>query len=211
MKNKKVIALNIIKIILIIILLPIIFFNVVIITDSLLHPNEVPSFFGWKPFIVMSGSMQSELYANDVALVKEVDTSTLKVGDIIAFQESKDFVVTHRIVEITINEEGQKEFITKGDSNNEVDIGTVQLSQIEGKYMNKIPGLGKFLLFIQTPMGTVIAVLIPIILLIILHANENRKNKKTLKNEAVENENLKQEIERLKKQNEELAKEKKVE
>lgn len=205
-KSKSKIAIKVIKIIIVIILIPIIFVNAVIIIDSIVHKDEVPSFFGWKPFIVMSGSMEAKLYAGDLAIVKDVDKNTIKVGDIIAFQESKDFVVTHRIVGEEYTDEGEKLFITKGDNNNTEDTNRVSLSQIEGKYVTKIAKIGKLLLFIQEPIGTVIAVSIPIAILLVLHYVENKQNNKTLKNESTENESLKQEIERLKQENEKLAK-----
>lgn len=208
-ENKKSkIIFTILKVIIVIILIPIIFFNSVIIVDSILHKDEIPSFFGWKPFIVMSGSMQAELYAGDVAIIKEVDTNDLKIGDIIAYQESKDFVVTHRVIEEVIDEEGQRKFVTKGDNNNEVDLKQVSMSQVEGKYIGKISKIGYVLLFIQTPIGTVISVSIPIGILLILHAIENKKNSKYIKEEEEQKESLKQEIERLKKENEQLSKEK---
>lgn len=53
-KNKLRIVTNIFKFIVILILLPIIFFNSVIIVDAIINRDEIPSFFGWKPFIVMS-------------------------------------------------------------------------------------------------------------------------------------------------------------
>lgn len=207
--SKFKIATRVLKIIIVIILVPIIFINAVIIVDSIVHKDEVPSFFGWKPFIVMSGSMEAKLYAGDLAIVKEVDTNTLKVGDVIAFQESKDFVVTHRIIGEEYTDEGEKQFVTKGDNNNVEDINRVSMSQIEGKFVTKISKIGKLLLFIQEPIGTVIAVSIPIAILLVLHYFENKQNNKTLKNESSENESLKQEIERLKQENEKLAKDEK--
>lgn len=210
-KKKSKIVFTVLKAIIVIILLPIIFFNGVIIVDSILHKDEIPSFFGWKPFIVMSGSMQAELFAGDVAIIKEVDTNSLDVGDIIAYQESKDFVVTHRVIEEVIDEDGQRKFVTKGDNNNEVDLKQVAMDQVEGKYVGKISKIGHLLLFIQTPIGTVISVSIPIGILLILHAIENKKNSKYMKQEADQNESLKQEIERLKQENEKLAKEKQEE
>lgn len=209
-KKKSKLIWNILKSIIILILLPIIFFNSVIIVDSIINKDEIPSFFGWKPFIVMSGSMQAELYAGDVAIIKEVNTDELKVGDIIAYQESKDFVVTHRVIEEVIDEDGQRRFVTKGDNNNEVDLKQVSMEQVEGKYVGKISKIGYLLLFIQTPIGTVISVSIPICILLILHAIENKKNSKYIKDEEEQKESLKQEIERLRKENEQLAKEKNV-
>ena len=57
--------------------------NGVILINSFTHPDEIPSFFGWKPFIVLSGSMESEIYAGDLAVVKESDS--VKQGDIITY------------------------------------------------------------------------------------------------------------------------------
>ena len=74
---------KVVSIIILIILIPILFVNGVILVNSFIHPDEIPSFFGWKPFIVLSGSMETEIDAGDVAVVRETDTASLKKGDII--------------------------------------------------------------------------------------------------------------------------------
>lgn len=45
---------KILEIIIIIVLLVILFVSGVIIVKSYTNPDEVPSFMGWKPFIVLS-------------------------------------------------------------------------------------------------------------------------------------------------------------
>ena len=114
-------------------------------------PNKIPSIFGYKPFIVLSGSMETELYKGDLAIVKTVDKNTLIKQDTIAFRDNKNYVVTHRIVDI-IQKKGKKEFITKGDNNNGNDSGTVSLDNIEGKYIFKTSGLGNVLLELKKPL-----------------------------------------------------------
>lgn len=114
-------------------------------------PNKIPSIFGYKPFIVLSGSMETELYKGDLAIVKTVDKNTLIKQDTIALRDNKNYVVTHRIVDI-IQKKGKKEFITKGDNNNGNDSGTVSLDNIEGKYIFKISGLGNVLLELKKPL-----------------------------------------------------------
>ena len=79
-----------------IILITILFVSVVILINSYVHPDKIPSFFGWKPFIVLSGSMETQIMTGDIVVVKEVDTNILKENDIIAFKDN-DIVVTHRI------------------------------------------------------------------------------------------------------------------
>ena len=81
------------------------------------NPNDVPSLFGYKPFIVLSGSMETEIYVGDLVIVKEVDSSTLKENDIIAFRDSENLVTTHRIVNVINSDKGLC-FETKGDNNN---------------------------------------------------------------------------------------------
>ena len=89
------------------------------------NPDEIPTILGYKPFIVLSGSMETELYKGDLAIVKNVDVNDLKVNDIIAFKDTDNYIVTHRIVEI-IKDNGVTKFVTKGDNNNIKDSGYVE-------------------------------------------------------------------------------------
>jgi len=191
----------IISVILLILLLPILFVSFVILINSYTHPDEIPSFFGWKPFIVLSGSMETEIFAGDIAVVKEVELDTLKENDIIAFRE-ENIVITHRIVNI-IETENELKFITKGDNNADNDNDYVLGENIEGKYQFKISRLGNFAMFLQTPIGLVICLSIPILGLFIFQMIENKKEEKEKNNKEQE---LKEEIERLKRENDELSK-----
>lgn len=182
------------------ILIVVLFVNSVILISSFINKDEVPSFFGWKPFITLSGSMQSEIYAGDLAVVKEIDTSELKAGDIIAFRQD-DIVITHRIINI-VEENGQKRFITKGDYNNFEDVYPVYEDMIEGKFMFKIAKLGNVAIFIQTPLGTAVALSIPLILFILIQVSGNKEK---AKEKELEQEKMKKEIERLKEENKKLS------
>ncbi len=186
-----------------IILIMVLFVNSVILISSFVNKDEVPSFFGWKPFITLSGSMQSEIYAGDLSVVKEIDTEDLKVGDVIAFRQD-DIIITHRIAEI-VEENGEKRFITKGDNNNNRDIYPVYSNMIEGKYMFKISKLGNVAIFIQTPLGTAVALSIPIALFILIQISDNKEKNKKMKEKEQEQEEMKKELERLKNENKKLS------
>ncbi len=194
-----------ISIILIIILLPILLISGVILINSIVKPDEIPSFLGWKPFIVLSGSMEKEIYPGDLAMVKDVGTDNLKVNDVIAFRTG-EVVVTHRIVKI-VKEEGQTKYVTKGDNNNTEDIGYVLPEDIEGVYQFKISKLGNLAMFMQTPTGMIACLSIPFLLLIVVHLKESAEDRQYLKEKASKQRQMEQEIENLKKQNEELQKE----
>jgi len=184
------------NIIILVILFIILFVNSVILISSFVSPNEVPSFFGWKPFITLSGSMETEIYAGDLAVVKEVEADELKEGDVIAFRQG-DIVITHRIQEIK-KEDGKTKFITKGDNNNVQDATPVYVEDIEGKFAFKIPKLGNVAMFMQTPIGMVVVIAIPVLLLILLQSNNNKEKNDTQKK-------MQDEINRLKAENKKLS------
>lgn len=190
MKKVKIIIL----IILIILLLPILIINGVIIINSYINPDKIPSFCGWKPFIVLSGSMETQINTGDLVIVKETDNEKLKEGDVIAFRNG-DSVITHRIVE-KIENEGKIQYKTKGDNNNVTDNWYVLPEQIEGLYQFKVSKIGNIAMFIQTPIGMITCLSIPIILIILVQMSDNKEKQK----------NMEQEIEKLKKQNKELTK-----
>jgi len=192
MKKFKTIA----SIFLLIILFPILFVSSVILIDSYINPDEVPSFFGWKPFIVLSDSMKDTIKSGDIAIVKEVDINNIKENDIIAFKE-EEIVIIHRIIDIAVGD-AETRYITKGDNNDENDINYVLENQIEGLYQFKIARLGNFAMFLQTPIGLIICLSIPALFLIIMQTIENNKQKKLT---ISKNEELKREIEKLKNNN----------
>lgn len=195
---------KILTILILLILIPILFVSGVILMNSYIHPDKVPSFFGWKPFIVLSGSMETQISVGDIVIVKEVDTRTLKKGDIIAFR-NKDIVITHRIDDI-ITEDGKVKYITKGDNNNTRDEGTVLPEQVEGIFICNVHRLGNLAIFIQTPIGMVVCLSIPIILIIIIGVIDSRKNTEVINQKLNKQKEMEEEIERLKQQNEELKK-----
>lgn len=197
---------NIVLIIILILLTPIIFISLVITIDSYIHKDKIPSFFGWKPFIVLSGSMESQINVGDIVVVKEIETNKLKEGDVIAFRNG-DIVIIHRIIEKEENA-GKIQYITKGDNNNVKDKGKVQEEQIEGIYKFKIIKLGNIAIFIQTPLGAIALISTPVILLLIMYIDENRKEKEYVEQKEKELNDMIEEIKRLKRQSEEFAKRK---
>lgn len=168
----KVLKITVISILSIILVL-----NIYIMVQANLSPNKVPSVFEYKPFVVLSGSMESKISVGDLVFVKSVDVSKLKTNDIIAFRDNENLVTTHRIVD-EIKIDNKRCFKTKGDSNNEEDEGTVCEKQIEGKYQGKIAKIGNIIIFIQKPLGfTVMMLSILIVCILIYFIFSNRINK----------------------------------
>lgn len=187
---KKIGILNILKGILITVLLVILALNIYIMIQAKTRPNSVPSIFGYKPFIVLSGSMESTIHVGDLILVEEVDTNTLQVNDIIAFRDSENLVTTHRIIRTTIKNKGTC-YITKGDNNNTEDEEKVCPNQIEGKYKSRIGKVGNAILFVQQPLGFAVMLLSIFIICIFIYIFSNRNTDKMTKEELKEFEEFK--------------------
>jgi len=165
--NKKAVnkIMNVSGIVLCVLLIPMLIINLTLIVKSFLYPKAVPSFFGYKPFIVLSGSMEPIFFPGDLTLTRTVKADTLKVGDIIAFRD-EDSVTTHRIHKITVVN-NKRHFTTKGDNNNVEDNLTITDEMVEGIYVLKVPGLGKAAMFMQKPMGMLLFIALPMMLFIL--------------------------------------------
>lgn len=192
MKKKTV---RIINIILYVLLGIILLANLFILYQAKTNEDKVPAIFGYKPFIVMSGSMESEIYKDDLIFVKMVDTKQLKNNDVIAFRTKDNVVTTHRIVNI-VESNGETKFITKGDNNASQDVDLVSAKDVEGKYVSRIPQLGSWFLFISKPLGMLVSVLIAVVI-ILVYAFVNMSYER--KNQDKEDEEYKKEFEEFKK------------
>ena len=131
------------------------------------------SLFGFKAFIVLSDSMsKTDFDAGDLVLVKEVDPSTLKEGDIIAYtsQNTSNYgeTVTHKIRKLTTDANGEPGFITYGTTTDTDDETIVTYPYVLGKYTTNIPKVGRFFMFLKTTPGYIVCILIPFLLLILI-------------------------------------------
>lgn len=151
-----------IALIICILLIPLLIVNLTIILKSFANPDKVPGFLGFKPLIVLSGSMEPAILTGDLVIVREVPADTLQEGDVIAFRRAAA-VITHRIMKINQND-GNTLFYTKGDNNNADDSAPVTVDLLEGRYLFRIPRLGSAAMFMQTPAGIVLFVAVPLIL-----------------------------------------------
>ena len=96
--------------------------------------------FGFKPTVIVSGSMSPAFQVGDMPVVSPVDASSIVVGDVIQFTKG-DVTVVHRVVEIQAFQ-GVFWFVTKGDANDGVDSGLVGESEIVGRVVFNIPKIG---------------------------------------------------------------------
>lgn len=130
---------------------------------------------GYKAYIVNTDSMsKTDFKAGDLILVKEVDPSTLKEGDIITYmsQSTESFgeTITHKIRKLTSDARGNPGFITYSTTTDQDDDTIVTYMYVLGKYEKTIPGVGSFFNFMKTPQGYIICIFIPFMILIVYQA-----------------------------------------
>jgi signal peptidase len=125
---------------------------------------------------VYTGSMEPAIPVGSIVVIKPVGTETLKTGDIICFKLSEPTSITHRIINIT--NEG---FTTKGDANEDPDQWTVKKENVIGKLVFTIPYIGYIGYFVRTPIGLILLIILPAILIIILEIRNIIKELKKTK------------------------------
>lgn len=145
---------------------------------------------GLQPFMVLSGSMEPTYHVGSLVYVKEVDYKTLQVGDPITYMLSQDTVVTHRIIEVLVDEEDPDtiRYFTQGDANDVPDGSSVHYRNVIGKPVFSLPYLGYVSNYIQNPPGMYVAiaagaVLILLVFLPDLFEEEDKEPKEEKKKE----------------------------
>ncbi|NLT18154.1 MAG: Signal peptidase I W [Firmicutes bacterium ADurb.Bin080] len=178
-KTKKtlIVCFKVIAIIICALLVLLILANLSLIIKGAINPETPPSVIGLIPLSVMSDSMDTgevgAIKSGDLIIIQAIkEGNIIEVNEIIAFLTEDNVVITHRVVEISEDSQG-KYYITKGDANNNVDMeingepAKVRDSSIIGLYSSKIKNLGYISLALQTPIGLVLFLGIPVLLIIV--------------------------------------------
>ena len=160
----------IVMIVIIVLLLPILAVNLTLIVKGSIHQDTPPDIFGIAPLAVTSGSMDGDQEGSFkkgalifVKLLDDENKENLKEGEVITYLSADNVYVTHRIITINRGQDGRaRSYITQGDANDSTD-GAVAVSQVIGKCIGSVNGLGDFAMFMQTPMGILVFVGIPIL------------------------------------------------
>ena len=136
--------------------------------------------FGYKPYIVSTGSMEPEYSTHCIVLIKQDPYEEVRLGDVVAFKSVQlgESEAMHRVIDQT-----PQGFITKGDNNDNADDETVTLENYIGRaiwhtnalagYIDKLMEPNGVLLFLVMPLGGIILLTIAIKLLIPSRGKQN--------------------------------------
>lgn len=137
----------------------------------------IPSFWGHKPLVVISSSMEPTLKVGSLLYYHEQELDKFNKDDILVYY-SKHHIISHRLVERV-----DGGFITKGDANPSNDSLVINNSQVLGKGTQWcIPYLGLYADFIYTHKYILVVTIV--ILIIDLYFDYRRKRR--IKNDEKE-------------------------
>jgi signal peptidase len=131
--------------------------------------NAVPlwyRFHGERLLVVTGGSMAPWIAAGDAVVIRPLEATELRVGQVVTFQAPQsDRYTTHRIVAIEqrylVKSPGPDDhaayFIrTQGDNNRTPDPDLTPIGSIRGIVVETLPGWGHFLTWAHSPSGRLV-------------------------------------------------------
>ena len=131
--------------------------------------NNVSNLLGYTPLSVQTESMSPTFEAGDLIIIKKVNPSTLREGDIITFHTiimNQYALNTHRINEIR-DDNGYRTYVTKGDNNQASDTHIIADGDIVGRYVTRIAGFGRVMDFLSSSAGFLIVIVLPMLIFFI--------------------------------------------
>lgn len=139
--------------------------------STLIAPKGLSSFVGFGYLTVVSDSMDGDkedsFNKGDIIYVdilSQKEKISLKEGDIVTFLdtiEGKLQYNSHRIVSILEDADGTLLYATQGDNELNEDAFKKIQDDIVGKYVGQSKGIGKVILWMQSPTGFLFSVILP--------------------------------------------------
>ena len=178
--------------------------------------NNQITFLGYRMFSVASSSMAPDYQVGDVLIVKITEPEDIKIGDSVTYYGKvgsfANKVITHQVIKIDKDVNGNRVFHTKGISNL-VEDPLVYEDQIYGVVQFKAEILSFIYKVVNTKYGMFILVILPIFYIIgsemLAFMLENEEKRRRPKKEDAEiEEEVVEEIEEPKKKEKKTTKKK---
>ena len=104
--------------------------------------------FKYGSLVIATESMTGEINKGDVVIFESYDNQTVEEGQVIVF-ESRNSMIVHRVVDIEIIN-GNTRYYTKGDANEDKDVGFITDADIVGLANFKVPVIGYPTLWVRS-------------------------------------------------------------
>ena len=132
------------------------------ISIAIFMPDKTVKVFGFKPYVVITNSLEPYINVNDLIIVKNPKIEDLEEEDIITFMADINYdgekeVVTHYIYSIAENNEGETiirthRYFEEGQTISP-DYWVIGADDVLGQYVFKINKLGYIVQFLKSPFG----------------------------------------------------------
>jgi len=157
-----------------VLLIFIIFFGVVILLG--------PRFSNIELLTVLSPSMSPTIPMGSIVVIEPANVPEIRVGEVITYgsMEFPGSTVTHRVIEV-LNQESNPAFRTQGDANDAPDLDPVPSSLVLGRVIFHLPLIGFIIQFIRKPVGFLLVILIPAVMVLVGEVQELLNLKKKAK------------------------------
>ena len=130
----------------------------------------VPTLLGFDRYVIVSGSMHGTFDRGAVVFSKAKAVSDLRVGDVITYRPPAptgiNHLVTHRISDRSVNEDGTVTYRTKGDANPGKDPWIFQLTNTKQNVMQfSVPMIGYALIALSNPHVRIALISVPALII----------------------------------------------
>jgi signal peptidase len=149
-------------------------FAVVILLIAAAAFTLLCSCFGWHVDVVFSGSMKPALKVGSMVITRPVETQDISVGDIITYYSPlNEELTSHRVIGVETG--SSLGFRTKGDANEEPDDLIVPAENVVGIICLQVPYFGYASHFVKTPLGLLLTLCLPGLVIIVLEVRNIRR------------------------------------
>lgn len=166
----------------------VIFFGFLLVVCLQRFSDNKISFFNFRMFTVITGSMAPKYNVGDVLISKDVEPSTIKVGDTISYRgaagDFRNKVITHQVVGVDKDEYGEYIFRAKGLANL-IEDPIVYENQLYGIVIYKSVILSFIYKMVGTPVGFFMLIIVPLMfvvgsemIIVLLDKEEKRRDQK---------------------------------
>jgi signal peptidase len=146
-----------------------------------------------QPLIVISGSMEPNIGTGDLLIARPVPVDTVEVGDVLTLHsELTGKLVTHRVTQVTANNDDTWQIEMQGDANDEPDLESYVVDHDVLTPMVQIPGAGTAVSKVMEP-GVALPILVALVALLglsLLDEEPRRRIRRTISTVAGRNHRL---------------------
>lgn len=151
-------------------------------------------------YVIVSESMIPHINVYDAVVIARAKEEQIHIDDIITFLskeiETAGTPITHRVIGIVHDPNDESKIIgyrTKGDHNNTADFALITPNEVIGKVFLRIPMIGYLQIIMTKPIGWLLIIFIPCLLVIgndifkLLRTSKLSKNKENEIDDKYEN------------------------